>query len=122
MLHEVDASNLAETSRDSHLLQRRSLKLLSPGFVETAHRKRTLQPTQTSENPPSKVKENNTKIEIPQNGPAGPTNGPTRRIRRPTMIRRPKLIGKSVEGAAMQAMAASRKRASTNQFKNVTNP
>jgi hypothetical protein len=38
------------------------------------------------------------------------------------MIRRPKLIGKSVEGAAMQAVAASRKRASTNQFKNRTNP
>jgi hypothetical protein len=36
------------------------------------------------------------------------------------MIRRPKLIGKSVEGAAMQAVAASRKRASTNQFKNKT--
>ena len=47
-------------------------------------------------------------------------NLPTRRIRRPTMIRRPKLIGKSVEGAAMQAVAASRKRASTNQFKNKT--
>ena len=35
------------------------------------------------------------------------------------MIRRPKLVGKSVEGAAMQAVAASRKRASSNQFKNV---
>lgn len=37
------------------------------------------------------------------------------------MIRRPKLIGKSLEGAAMQAVAASRKRASTNQFKNKAN-
>jgi hypothetical protein len=38
------------------------------------------------------------------------------------MIRRPKLVGKSVEGAALQAVAASRKRASTNQFKSRTNP
>eukprot|EP00980_Cylindrotheca_fusiformis_P022307 scaffold9191_cov114-Cylindrotheca_fusiformis.AAC.2 len=48
-------------------------------------------------------------------------NRPARRskIRRPVFIRRPKLVGKSVEGAAMQAVAASRKRASSNQFKNV---
>jgi hypothetical protein len=45
---------------------------------------------------------------------------PTRKIRRPIGIRRPKLIGKSVEGAALQAVAASRKRASSKQFKNVT--
>jgi hypothetical protein len=32
-------------------------------------------------------------------------------------MRRPKLIGKSVEGAAMQAVAASRARASTSRFK-----
>lgn len=40
---------------------------------------------------------------------------PSRRIQRPTSIRRPKLIGKSVEGAAMQAMAASRARASATR-------
>eukprot|EP00536_Pseudo-nitzschia_multiseries_P007031 jgi/Psemu1/194486/e_gw1.157.96.1 len=122
MLHEVDTSNLADTNRESHLLQRRSLKSLSPGFVEATNKKRTQQTSQSLENPPpSQVKEKNTKIEMSSNIPV-PTNGPTRRIRRPTMIRRPKLIGKSVEGAALQAMAASRKRASTNQFKNVTNP
>eukprot|EP00580_Thalassiosira_gravida_P005793 CAMPEP_0201655986 /NCGR_PEP_ID=MMETSP0493-20130528/46294_1 /ASSEMBLY_ACC=CAM_ASM_000838 /TAXON_ID=420259 /ORGANISM="Thalassiosira gravida, Strain GMp14c1" /LENGTH=712 /DNA_ID=CAMNT_0048132589 /DNA_START=432 /DNA_END=2570 /DNA_ORIENTATION=- len=38
---------------------------------------------------------------------------PTRRIPRPTSMLRPKLIGKSVEGAAMQAVAANRLRAST---------
>ena len=42
---------------------------------------------------------------------------PTRRIHRPTFIRQPKLIGKSVEGAAVQAMAASRKRASATRLK-----
>ena len=45
----------------------------------------------------------------------GPRKPPTRRIQRPTSIRRPKLIGKSVEGAAAQAMAASRARASANR-------
>jgi len=40
---------------------------------------------------------------------------PSRRIQRPTSIRRPTLIGKSVEGAAMQAMAASRARASVTR-------
>eukprot|EP00978_Attheya_sp_CCMP212_P026922 scaffold89529_cov56-Attheya_sp.AAC.1 len=45
--------------------------------------------------------------------PPIPSNAPPRKIRRPTFIRRPKLIGKSVEGAAMQAMAASRARATT---------
>ena len=115
MLHEVNASNLADTSRDSYLLQRRSLGSLSPGLVEATKKKRTQQTPQNLENPSIKGKEKNVKIEIS-------TNGPRRRIRRPTMIRRPKLIGKSVEGAAMQAMAASRKRASTNQFKSITNP
>jgi len=115
MLHEVNASNLADISRDSYLLQRRSLGSLSPGLVKAINKRRTQHTSQNSENPSIKGKEKNAKIEIS-------TNGPTRRIRRPTMIRRPKLIGKSVEGAAMQAMAASRKRASTNQFKSITNP
>ncbi|KAL3795130.1 hypothetical protein HJC23_007358 [Cyclotella cryptica] len=39
--------------------------------------------------------------------------GPTRRIPRPTSMLRPKLIGKSVEGSAMQAVTASRLRASS---------
>lgn len=42
----------------------------------------------------------------------GPTP-PPRKIRRPTNILRPTLIGKSVEGSAMQALAASRARASS---------
>ncbi len=57
----------------------------------------------------------------PEGAPDGTPSGsfPARRIRRPAMIRRPKLVGKSFDGAAMQAVAASRKRASTNQFKKV---
>lgn len=44
-----------------------------------------------------------------------PNRGPKPRISRPTSIRRPKLVGKSVEGAAMHAVAASRARASNKQ-------
>lgn len=44
---------------------------------------------------------------------SGPTAPPPRKIRRPTNILRPTLIGKSVEGSAMQALAASRARASS---------
>lgn len=39
-------------------------------------------------------------------------NSTTRKIRRPTNILKPTLIGKSVDGSAMQALAASRARAS----------
>jgi hypothetical protein len=112
--HEVDASYLADTSRASHLLQRRSLGHLSPGFVEATKKKISHQSSNNVEIQPIQDNNKNTKIETS-------TNVRTRRIRRPTMIRRPKLIGKSVEGAAMQAVAASRKRASTNQFKNKAN-
>ncbi|KAL7542994.1 hypothetical protein ACHAXR_012278 [Thalassiosira sp. AJA248-18] len=41
--------------------------------------------------------------------------GPARRIPRPTSMLRPKLIGKSVGGAAQQALTASRLRASSRQ-------
>lgn len=110
---EVDTSNLTDTSRGSNLLQRRSLGNLSPGFVEATTKKRTQQPARNIETQSKQEKDKTKNIETP-------SSGPTRRIRRPTMIRRPKLIGKSVEGAAMQAVAYGRKRASTNQFKNKT--
>jgi len=48
-------------------------------------------------------------------GPKQKISRPASRISRPTAIRRPKLVGKSVEGAAMQAVAASRARASNKQ-------
>ena len=46
---------------------------------------------------------------------AGEMKTHVRRIKRPTMIRRPKLTGKSVEGAAVQAVAASRAKASSSR-------
>lgn len=72
-------------------------------------------PKKESEPLPIENKQNRTSRE------PGDASPPPRRIRRPVSIRRPKLVGKSVEGAAMQAVAASRKRASSNQFKNVGN-
>lgn len=117
IIDEVETSNLADTSCASHLLQCRSLGTLSPGFVEAKskdNRKQYSQNLKKTEDSSTHGTEKTSKLEI--------STGPIRRIRRPTMIRRPKLIGKSVEGAAMQAMAASRKRASTNQFKSKTNP
>lgn len=120
IIHEAETSKLADASRASHLLQRRSLGKLSPGFVEAnskSNKKQSSQNLKKTEDSSTQGTEKTPKIEI-----STTTTGPRRRIRRPTMMRRPKLIGKSVEGAAMQAMAASRQRASTNHFKSKTNP
>lgn len=95
------------------MLQRRSLGNLTPGLVEATTKKRTQPSPRKTEARPKQETDKNKTIEPPP-------SGRTRRIRRPTTIRRPKLIGKSVEGAAMQAVAYGRKRASTNQFKNKT--
>ena len=63
--------------------------------------------------PPAPDQDNpSTKIQ-PKEGPTPPPPPPPRKIRRPTNILRPTLIGKSVEGSAMQALAASRARASS---------
>ena len=121
IIHEAETSKLANTSRASHLLQRRSLGILSPAFVEAkskSNKKQSSQNLKKAENSSTQGIEKTSKIEISTTT----TTGPRRRIRRPTMMRRPKLIGKSVEGAAMQAMAASRQRASTNNFKSKKNP
>ena len=51
--------------------------------------------------------------QLPKEEPPPVTKGPVRRIKRPTSMLRPKLIGKSVDGAAAQAVQASRLRAKT---------
>ena len=124
ILREADNSAIADSNRSSRQLQRRSLGALSPdhtGVKQDKVNKVTPQPA-----PKPGKKQSITEKDPPRTPNASSVapnvDGPARRIRRPTMIRRPKLIGKSVEGAAMQAVAASRKRASTNQFKNRTNP
>ena len=105
--------NVAHSS--VHSLQKRCLRILSPPV--TKH-----DPPDSRKAVKLEAAESNEKKEQSKNmrgGPvaktaadsARPEKPPSRRIQRPTSIRRPKLIGKSVEGAAMQAMAASRHRA-----------
>jgi hypothetical protein len=54
-----------------------------------------------------------TKKQPPKEESVVDTGPPVRRIKRPTSMLRPKLIGKSVDGAAAQAVQASRLRAKT---------
>lgn len=117
LLREADAANLANAGRVSHSLQQRSLQTLSPGLIEAKAEKRVKIYAQM---PPRQAEARPKAMEQEGKQESSGETGPIRRIRRPTMIRRPKLVGQSIEGAAMQAVAASRKRASTNQFKNKT--
>jgi hypothetical protein len=117
-LKELEHSSLEEAGRSAHHLQYRSLRLLSPPSKArdaTEQKKHGSSPAVTKRI--TEISKKETRTPEGQELPAG--SMPARRIRRPVMIRRPKLVGKSVDGAAMQAVAASRKRASSNQFKNV---
>jgi hypothetical protein len=128
-LNETDRSALLAAGRSTAALQLRSLRILSPDasrLQDTAGTRKAVA-SKSSKAPSPKSKKQSVAPEAARN--ADPDNrqkdaesrdsetGPTRKIRRPTNMRRPKLIGKSVEGAAMQAVAASRTRASTNRFK-----
>jgi hypothetical protein len=120
-LREADRSNLYAVGHSSHALQLRSLRILSPpsnGLKETTEtEKKSTSSYQTDSKKEQKADEE--RIRESESRPrTAEANAPTRKIRRPVSIRRPKLIGKSVDGAAMQAVAASRARASTNHFKN----
>lgn len=115
-LQEMEKSSLEIVGRSAHALQYRSLKVLSPPTkVQEAkipqHHSRTTSAITTA----TQTHDSTSTGQSPETQP-----GPRKRIPRPAVIRQPKLIGKSVEGAAMQAVAASRKRASTNQFKNMS--
>ena len=118
-LQGLEQSVYEEVGISSHALQFRTLRLLSPP-TKVKEANLIAQNMTSVEYPKSRssVKETNAGVPTDKGNNAVPP-GPSRRIRRPVMIRRPKLIGKSVDGAAMQAVAASRKRASSNQFKNL---
>lgn len=90
--------------------------MLAPpnGLTGAKERFPTIQSAAKASHHPSPSQNRSMDSQSSENSPARP-----RKIRRPILIRRPKLVGKSVEGAAMQAVVASRKRASSNQFKNV---
>jgi len=115
-LQELEKSSLEIVRRSAHSLQHLTLRILSPPakVLEARPSQSSARSTTTAEAAPQihDVSSSGSTSEAPP--------GPRRRIPRPVTIRQPKLIGKSVEGAAMQAVAASRKRASTNPFKNVS--
>jgi hypothetical protein len=113
---ETGATNRTQVSKAKNHLEVRALKqLLSPTCEEEGQNEK-LVPLKPAAASNSSAKST---VETPANSSNAEPSAPTRRIRRPTAIRRPKLIGKSVEGSAIQAVAASRNRARTNQFKNL---
>jgi hypothetical protein len=97
------------------LLQNRCLRILAPssGFHEEKENPKSPERRKKLSSQPSSLPTTKQHFVNQEDRPTRPS-----KIRRPISIRRPKLIGKSVEGAAMQAVAASRKRASSNQFRN----
>lgn len=122
MLRDSNRNTVIQSGRVSHQLQTRSLGVLAPGQIDAKsdRLKRQSHQNDKTEGTKAAISQETEAIGKSQPFPL-PTSGmPVRRIRRPTAIRRPKLIGKSVEGAALQAVAASRKRASSNQFRNKT--
>lgn len=115
-LGEKETQLLARTSHSADLLQQRSLSILAP-FVgkgkkrvpvakkERSSRSEKVDRKEISGEPRQRFMKDTVERE------------PRRRLNRPVNIRRPKLVGKSVEGGALHAAAASRARASSNMFK-----
>ena len=99
--NERDRTYISSVSRTTQSLQLRSLSFLAPPPERKIRSKH--------------IPDHSTPIvESPNHASIKPKKFS---IIRP-MIRKPKLIGKSVDGAAVQAMAASRARASSSRFKN----
>lgn len=106
-VNELEAASVSDTGVKLCSNQRRCLGDLAPFVRRTAGGNRRI--VSAAKDDPSEGLP-----DVVSPGPAiepKPSSGPKRRIQRPTSIRRPKLVGKSVEGAAMQAMAASREKA-----------
>jgi hypothetical protein len=121
-LVEKDNSFLVSTGRSVDLLQRRSLKFLSPksDAIEEKPKSASVAPVAKPRflrNESSGVTESSDSASAGEPDRSGLRPAPVRRIARPVAMRRPKLIGKSVEGAAVHAVAASRARAKSNAFK-----
>ena len=119
-LRDLDNACLHAASRYTNALQLGSLQILSPladGLKDGGGGdKDSIKSVSKTKEKSSKEKHKSETTSKAGDG-CGNDESPARRIHRPVSIRRPKLIGKSVEGAAMQAVAASRARASANRFK-----
>lgn len=106
---EIEQAVVKAEEQSRTVLQGRCLQHVS--FLPNEPSKRQKQKQQPKETPPESASTNKPaekKSEVTEVAAR-----PARRIPRPTSMLRPKLIGKSVEGAAMQAVQASRLRAST---------
>ena len=111
-MSEMDQVFLKGASQAMESLQFRTLKILSP---PTEGLTRSLPASSHNRKPESAKTESRAQNNEVVAAGELPNRGPKPRINRPTSIRRPKLVGKSVEGAAMHAVAASRARASNKQ-------
>lgn len=123
-LEEKESQTLLQTKQSAGSLQRRSLKLLSPVMDSTGGVKKKEVPLKVGETI-NDIDNERTAVQNPSRAVSNRgfhegKDGNDRRDRsvtRPTSIRRPKLIGKSVDGAAFHAVAASRARASSHAFR-----
>jgi len=108
-LEETEKAQVTRVSKECALLQNRCMGALSSAVVSG----RT-DPVPIRRLSADEAKATTDPIPIPSKPPAGSRR---RVLSRPTTIRRPRLIGKSIEGAAAQAVAASRARASSHAFR-----
>jgi hypothetical protein len=121
-LRDANFAHLNVVDKSVHSLQQRCLQTLSPTMTKRnqpgINRQEKLEEGKRSpiQNAEKEVGGAIVPLAKPPLHKDQPARTPSRRIQRPTSIRRPKLVGKSVEGAAMQAMAASRARASAARF------
>ena len=116
-LKERNAAALIATHQSINSLQLRCLQGLSP-LPTAVQRSPRKAPRTISRRSSSDVTVANTSSSI--TAPASTDSQPVttgKRAIRPAMIRKPKLIGQSIEGAAAHAVAASRARASSNMFR-----
>lgn len=105
-LKKEDASLIEAAARNSDVLQRRSLSFLSPS-AEPQNAKVFFQSYKRLPGKDVASKQPQRHISSSEHVP----KEMNRRAVRPTSIRKPKLVGKSVDGSAYHAVAASRARA-----------
>ena len=109
-LKEEDASLLETARRTSDRLQKRSLGFLSPAASSELIRKRFAGQQSQASLPTPDITTVPRQTQVRSHGDTSKVE--TRKAVRPIAIRRPKLIGKSVDGSAVHAVQASRARAS----------
>lgn len=117
-LTDKDASFLAATGQSVASLQQRSMGRLAPPVGESKQRRPKANIPNAGSTKQTKARPAPSDVAPPRDEPeSSDYQRPVPRVKRPQMIRRPILVGKSVEGSAMHAVARSRARASANRFR-----